>query len=146
MLNRRIVEPTAASAATRETTAETNASPSILSRRLRLVADVTCSIERCLSCVLNQPDVPVFPVGRADAARRWRASSAKSSGSRGSGCSANNSADPAVLVCGDYRSDATGRPRPCCRVATGSVRGGLLGAWRDRARCDTDPGALTLLV
>ncbi|GAA1560347.1 hypothetical protein GCM10009789_12030 [Kribbella sancticallisti] len=42
-----MVEPTAANTATNETTAETNASRSVLSRLARFVAPVTCRIEVC---------------------------------------------------------------------------------------------------
>src|SRR4051794_39613209 len=87
MLNRGTVEPTAANAARRETTAETNASGSVLSPRPRPVACVTC-IEPCAAA-------------------------------------------------GRSRLGAASRP---------AASRGRSGARSDRAGCDTDPAAVTLLV
>src|SRR3954468_16645115 len=122
MLNRGMVEPTAANADTRETTAETNASRSV-TPRLRA------------SSARSSGGVPSSWAGRAGEAHEE---------------AATPESTPlilfvALLVCGEYRSEATGRSRLVGASRTAASRG-RLGARRDRAGCDTDPGALTLLV
>src|SRR5919198_482512 len=60
MLNSGIVEPTAANAATRETTADMKASRSVLPRLVTLVTRAVLCIEPRLSLVLNHPWASVW--------------------------------------------------------------------------------------